>query len=78
MFQRRVCAQVCAQLKGHLPLPWEGQLPEAISSQLGSLQRPILRLLQRDPASRSSMHQFHDECMWIMHEHSGNQYMPAI
>ena len=54
--------QVIARLKGEAPLPWEGDLSSSVARYLGSFQGPVLRLLHRDPARRSSMRRFHIAC----------------
>eukprot|EP00892_Ulva_mutabilis_P004445 jgi/Ulvmu1/2372/UM130_0003.1 len=55
-------AKVVQRLQGKLPLPWEGSLTADIQARLGVFKKPVLQLLQRDPAQRSTMRKFHDTC----------------
>eukprot|EP00892_Ulva_mutabilis_P004147 jgi/Ulvmu1/2103/UM125_0007.1 len=54
--------RVIAMLRGEVPLPWEGWLPSAVSRKLGQFKGPIMQLLNRDPAKRVSVRQFHHAC----------------
>lgn len=54
--------QAIAQLKGHVPLPWEGELTPDLQRKLGAFKGPVLQLLHRDPARRVSMRRFHVAC----------------
>lgn len=55
--------QVVGQLLGEEALPWEGaNLTFDHRTRLGALRRPILQLLERDPAARPSMQAFSDHC----------------
>ena len=60
----RVCArvQVIAQLRGDVPLPWEGELSSDTVRKLGAFKGPVLQLLQREPSRRVSMRRFHVAC----------------
>ena len=51
-----------AQLRGELPLPWEGALSAQLRDKLGVFKEPVLQLLQRDPARRASMQYFSGMC----------------
>ena len=51
-----------AQLRGDLPLPWEGEMPARMQHGLGALKGPVLQLLRRDPAERVSVQRFHAAC----------------
>jgi hypothetical protein len=55
--------QIIAQLKGEAELPWEGERanPE-VMRKLRTLRRPIMALLERDPAMRPTMLKFCDLC----------------
>eukprot|EP00892_Ulva_mutabilis_P001032 jgi/Ulvmu1/1092/UM106_0008.1 len=55
-------AKIIAQLLGDLPLPWECTRGAASANQTGVLRGPVLRLLDRNPAARPSMHLFHKFC----------------
>lgn len=54
--------QVMAQLRGELPLPWEGAEKSAVARQGDVLRGPVMRLLARNPAARMSMTQFRAAC----------------
>ena len=54
--------QVVARLLGELPLPWEEELSPLVARQLGVFQRPVLRLLHREPWARISMQRFNALC----------------
>ena len=57
------CLQVVGQLLGEEQLPWEGSnLTFDHRTRLGALRRPILQLLEREPAQRTSMQAFSDRC----------------
>eukprot|EP00892_Ulva_mutabilis_P011312 jgi/Ulvmu1/8553/UM044_0087.1 len=56
---------VVAQLLGDLPLPWEGELTDAVRDCLGGFKGPILRLLQRDPLQRDTASQFFAACRHV-------------
>jgi hypothetical protein len=59
----RAAVQVYAQLLGHAPLPWEGErLSRETAKRLGIFREHVLRLLDRDPAKRPTMHQFAAAC----------------
>lgn len=51
--------QVRARLLGHLPLPWESKMRPDVKRKLGSFQKPVMHLLQRDPSQRMTLHMFH-------------------
>lgn len=58
--------QVIQQLLGEQPLPWEGErLTGAQRTRLGVFRRPVLQLLERDPARRPTLQQFCDMCTSI-------------
>lgn len=57
--------QVMAQLLAEQELPWEGQRLRsrpAVRKRLGVFKKPVLALLHRNPAQRSSMHDFCAAC----------------
>ena len=54
--------QVIAQLRGDVPLPWEGELSTEMQRKLGAFKGPVLQLLQREPSRRVSMRRFHVAC----------------
>lgn len=58
--------QVLAMLEGAKPLPWEGELSRRLRSKLGLLGGPVLQLLQREPARRSTMEAFCASCDRIL------------
>ena len=63
----RCAVQVEAQLLGHAELPWEGgRLDAATMRCLGVLHDPVLGLLRRDPAQRSTMSAFCSACLAIV------------
>ena len=56
--------QVMQRLRGDsdLPLPWEGELCPTAKRNLGAFKGPVLGLLQREPARRTTMRAFHATC----------------
>lgn len=54
--------QVLAMLRGDKPLPWEGEGSAAAVAMLGALKEPVLQLLRRDAAQRTSAQHFHETC----------------
>jgi hypothetical protein len=55
------CVQVVAQLLGQAKLPWETMTAED-RHKLGAFRKPILALLNRDPAKRPTMPDFYNNC----------------
>jgi hypothetical protein len=62
----RMSMQVIAQLRGDLPLPWEGNMSPAVLRQLGAFKGPVLQLLHRDASQRVSMKRFYFACTKIV------------
>jgi hypothetical protein len=56
------CTQVIMQLKGGLPLPWEGAAGAPVRAKLGLFCGPVLQLLQRDAERRASLRHFYNLC----------------
>lgn len=55
------------QLTGKALLPWEaGRMSAATRRQLGIFRKPVLALLQRDPALRASVQDFCDACFALV------------
>lgn len=58
--------QIMRQLQGEEELPWEGQQNSSmVRKKLGIFRQPILSLLQRAPADRSSLAVFCNACQQV-------------
>lgn len=64
MIHRELCVQVYSQLADeNNELPWEeGRLSAPDRRKLGMFRKPILKLLRRDPAQRTTAREFCNEC----------------
>eukprot|EP00892_Ulva_mutabilis_P002162 jgi/Ulvmu1/11947/UM082_0026.1 len=64
-------ALVKEQLAGTAPLPWEaGRITAEARRRLGVFRKPVLALLQRDPAQRASVQHLCDACYAIVSSHT--------
>lgn len=59
-----------AQLRGDLPLPWEGAMLTSMQRGLGAFKGPVLQLLHRNPAQRVSLQRFHAACTHLFVNHT--------
>jgi hypothetical protein len=60
-----VSLQIMKQLQGEDDLPWEGDQNMAARKKLGMFRQPILSLLRRDPAERSTLANFCQTCQQV-------------
>lgn len=71
--------QTMAMITGFDPAPWEAESTRTlILHRLGSLKRPILRLLDRNPSTRLTMDGFHEACCRVLALTSDSNYSAAL
>jgi hypothetical protein len=71
--------QTMAMITGFDPAPWEAEATRGhILRRLGSLKKPILMLLDRNPQTRLTMDGFHEACCRVLALTSDSNYSATL